>query len=166
MSNKKISYTINIDAEISNLESKLAAAKNSISKLTENGANPQMVRSFELIEKSIDKLKTKAAQPITTASMFSGFTKETANITLQLDKLLQSITDIVNSTDGEVLDLLPPDTLNKINSVIGALNTFNNSIDKATTETEELTAARRELSKAEADLNKWQTKKTVAEGAI
>ena len=79
---KKISYTINIDAELSNLESKLAAAKASLSKLTEGGANPQIIRSFELIEKSIDKLRTKAAQPITSSAMFSGFTKETANVTV------------------------------------------------------------------------------------
>jgi hypothetical protein len=97
--------------------------------------------------------------------MFGGFSKEAANITVQLDKLIGSITDIVNSTDGEVLNLLPANMVQDINAAIGALSTFSSAIDKATTETEELTKAREDLAKAEAEVKKWETKKTVASSA-
>ena len=55
MSNKKITYQIDIDADIGSVESKLNTVKGLMGKLTEGGAHPEITKIFTSIEKSIDK---------------------------------------------------------------------------------------------------------------
>jgi hypothetical protein len=58
---KNLTYKINIDGDIGKLESKLGEVKGKLSKLTEDGGHPEILKLFETIEKSIDKLKHKAS---------------------------------------------------------------------------------------------------------
>ena len=51
---KQINYTINIDAELGNLESKLNSAKAAVDRLTMDGKHPELVKMFDSIGKSID----------------------------------------------------------------------------------------------------------------
>jgi hypothetical protein len=58
---KKISYTIDIDGNLGNLESKLSNMKGMFAKLTEGGNHSEITQIFTNIEKSIDKLRSKAS---------------------------------------------------------------------------------------------------------
>jgi hypothetical protein len=58
---KDLSYKINIDGDIGNIESKLSNLRNMLSRLTANGDHPEMSKMFDTIGKSLDKLKTKAS---------------------------------------------------------------------------------------------------------
>jgi hypothetical protein len=74
---KDLNFSVNLDGDISKLESKLTTIKNSMSGLFKNDSNPQMVKAFETIEKALDRLRSKAATPINSASAFTGMVKET-----------------------------------------------------------------------------------------
>jgi hypothetical protein len=43
---KNLSYTINLDADLGNLESKLGSIKGMFSKLTANGGHPEILQMF------------------------------------------------------------------------------------------------------------------------
>ena len=77
---KKLTYTIDLDANLGSLETKLNNVKGLIGKLTEGGAHPEITKVFTAIESSIDKIRTKASQPIDFAGLNS-IDKEAANVT-------------------------------------------------------------------------------------
>jgi hypothetical protein len=69
---KQINYTINLDADLGNLESKLNAAKAAVERLTMDGKHPELTKMFDTIGRSIDSLRKKAATPINSESAFTG----------------------------------------------------------------------------------------------
>jgi hypothetical protein len=52
--------------------------------------------------------------------------------------------DIAKSADGEMLDILPPETVANINKAIGAVQNYATAIEKATQETAELVKAKKD----------------------
>jgi hypothetical protein len=57
MANKKLSYTLNLDAEIGDIISKVDKVKESMAGLMATGKANGIEKSFDSIEKAIDRLK-------------------------------------------------------------------------------------------------------------
>lgn len=165
MSNKKLTYTINLDANIGSIEGKLSSIKTLISKLTEGGAHPELNKLFSGIETSIDKIRTKAGQPIDFTGLNS-IDKETGLIMAQFAKLSKALDTIRNSADGEILSLLSSKDLNNLNSAIAAMDSFAKAQQEATKETAELTKARADYAKVEKKLQEQQSSKNIAEAGV
>jgi predicted nucleic acid-binding Zn-ribbon protein len=112
---KKISYTLDLDANLGNLESKLKSLKDQLGSLTQDGKNSALVKSFEQIEKSIDSVRQKTSSPITSQAMFGSLQKDLGKISSSITKLTSHLNTFKNSADGEVLSLLPPNAVQQLN---------------------------------------------------
>jgi hypothetical protein len=67
MANKKVTYTLELDAEISSLESKLKGAKSALDGvLKSSGAPAGLKKSLESLEDMLGRLRDKASTPIET----------------------------------------------------------------------------------------------------
>lgn len=166
MSKREISYVLNLSANIGDLQNQLNQAKTAISSLTKDGKNPGLSRLFEGIEKSIDNIVKKTSTPITSGAMFGSIQKDVQSINLGFSKLNEAIQDIVDSSDGEILDLLPPDFVKKINDAIAATSKYEKALQDCQKESKELTLAKKEEAKAEKDLLEAQSKRTNAENNL
>ena len=165
MANKTVSVVVDIDGNISNLEAKLSTLKTNMSGLLKNGSNPQIQKAFDSISKAIDNLKAKTATPINAQSAFNGIIKETQQVTLQVSKLTNALTEISKSVDGEMLDILPPETVSNINKALGAITSYSQAIEKATEETVELSKAKKEQLSIEEDIAKKNQKLSEKRGS-
>jgi hypothetical protein len=58
---KNLQYTINLDADLGNLESKFNSVKDMMTRLTSGGKHPEISKVFDTIGKSLDSLRTKAS---------------------------------------------------------------------------------------------------------
>jgi hypothetical protein len=54
-------YTIDLDANLGNLEGKLNGVRGLVEKLTSKGGHPELLKMFQGIEGSIDKVRDKAS---------------------------------------------------------------------------------------------------------
>jgi DNA repair exonuclease SbcCD ATPase subunit len=160
---KQINYTINIDAELGNLESKLNSAKAAVDRLTMDGKHPELVKMFDSIGKSIDNVRKKAAQPINSEAAFGSMHKDVGNITVSIGKLVNTITELATSTDGAVLEFLPPNLINDINKAISAVGQYESAMDKSLQKSKEVNDAEKELTKTEEQLATAQGKRADAE---
>lgn len=77
---KKLNYTLNLDAEIGELVSKIEKVKGSMANLTASGKAPGIEKSFASIEKAVEKMKEKVATPIESAAVFGNLKKDVASI--------------------------------------------------------------------------------------
>ncbi len=165
MSNK-FTYTIDLNANIGDLESKFSTIKQMFSRLTESGKYPEISQVFDKIGKSLDNLKTKGAQPIVSSSQFTSMAKDASGVGTQLNNLVSIIQDLVKSADGEILDFLPANIVQDINAAIGAIQNYSTAMDGSIKKSKELTAAEQEQAKIESDLAKKKAKAAELSGSI
>ena len=159
MAKNKQTYTLQIDAELGNLESKLTSVKSLLSGVLSSANVPKgLDKSLEKLEGLIDKVRAKASQPIDSKAGFSSIAKDVGGAQVALAELLKVIQSINSLPEADRLSFLPPDAQAQINKVVQSLTSYVSAIDAATTETAELTAARKELANAEEAVAKAQAK--------
>ena len=159
MAKNKQTYTLQIDAELGNLESKLSSVKSLLSGVLSSASAPKgLDKSLEKIEGLIDKVRAKASQPIDSKAGFSSIAKDVGGAQVALAELLKVVQSINSLPEADRLSFLPPDAQAQINKIIQSLTSYASAIDAATTETAELTAARKELANAEEAVAKAQSK--------
>lgn len=145
MSKKQIQYTINLDANLSNLENKMNSLKQTMAGLMVDGKNSALSKQFTQIEKAIDTLRQKTSQPITSQAMFGSMQKDLGAVSSSITKMINGIKEMKNSADGESLSLLPPDLVQQFNQALNAYAKLSNMINQEVKETAELKAAKKEL---------------------
>jgi hypothetical protein len=72
------------------------------------GKAPGAEKIFSGIEKAIERLQTKASQPIESVAAFESLQKEAAAVNTSLGKLGITIEKLGNLSVADKLDLLPP----------------------------------------------------------
>ena len=150
MANNKTTYTLEIDAELGSLQKKLGTIKNLMSGVLNSANAPKgLEKSFEKIEGILDKIANKASQPISSQAGFASIEKDIGGANAALASLLKIIGSINHMAEGAKISFLPPDEQAKINAVITSLSVYADAIAASTTETAELTQARKDLAKAE-----------------
>ena len=155
MSNRKLQYTLELDAELGDLLSKLNKAKESMKGLLENDATSSgLNKGIENIEKAIDRLKQKASVPVSGESTFASLRKDAAAIDNQLDKLVSSVNDFHKLSNSQKIELLPPELASKIRDAEGALDNFANAFTEANQKSQQYLNAQERLGKKEAELAK------------
>ena len=159
MANKKVSYTLELDAEIKSLEGKLSTVKNLLSGVLNSANAPKgLEKSFEKIGSIIDRVKAKASQPIDSKAGFTSITKDVDSAQVALAGLLKIVQSIDSLPEADRLSFLPPDARAQIEQVVTSLAKYTAAMDAATTESEELAAARVKLAQAEEKVATAQSK--------
>jgi DNA repair exonuclease SbcCD ATPase subunit len=153
MANKKITYQLEIDAEIDSLQKKLNTAKNLMANVLNSGQAPKgLEKSFEKIEDLIDKIRAKASQPIDSKGGFTSIDKDIGSINIALASLLGALKKVGSASDATKLNFLPPEIKAQIETIIAGLESYEKAMEAATAETAELTQARKNLAKAEQEV--------------
>ena len=111
----KTTYTINFDAQLSDLTSKVESARKSLQKLMDSGNAPQLEKTFSKIDAQLDKLRTKASTPIRSNAAFGQMENNVATINTLLENLNKSIGELAVSSTSKKITLLPANEQKKIN---------------------------------------------------
>lgn len=155
MSNKKLNYTLELDAEIGDIVAKFEKVKQSMEGLMKNGnTSAGLEKSFSSIERALDRIKEKASVPVTGESTFTSLKKDAASIEVQLEKLGSSVSKFHDLSNSQKIELLPPELASQIQQAESALETFANSFAAATQKSDEYLNAQKRLSDAEKELTK------------
>lgn len=123
-------------------------------------------KSFEKIESLIDKIRSKASQPIDSKGGFTSISREVETVQSALNGLTRMIEQLNSLPEADRLSFLPPDAQKEIQQIIGSLATYADAIQAATTESKELTTAREELAKAEEKVAAAQKKVEQKSGGL
>ena len=92
MANNKTVYTLQIDAELGNLEKKLGSIKGLMSNVLSSNSMPKgLDKTFEKIENLMDKIRAKASQPIDSKSGFVSLGKDVNSVQVALAGLAKIV---------------------------------------------------------------------------
>lgn len=150
MGKNKQTYTLQIDAEIGNLESKLASVKSQLSSVLNSANVPKgLDKTFEKIEGIIDRVKTKTAQPIDSKAGLTSISKDIDNVQVALGGLLKIVQSINKLPEADRINFLPPEAQQQIERIVTSLDKYTTAVQAAITESEELATAREKLAAAE-----------------
>lgn len=158
MSKKGFTYTLQIDAEINDLIAKTNQVKKSMQSVMDAGKAPGAEKIFGSIERAIDRLQTKASQPIESVAAFASLQKDAAAVGASLGKLGSIIENLGNMDVADKLDLLPPNLKKQIEEVSVALNAFSKAQAQAAQKSQALVDAETDLAAAQRELKKAEGK--------
>ena len=154
MSKKGFTYTLQIDAEINDLIAKTNQVKKSMQSIMDAGKAPGAEKVFTSIEKAIERLQTKASQPIESVAAFQNLQKDAAAVGVSLGKLGTIIDNLGNMGTADKLDLLPPNLKKQIEDASSALAAFSKATAQAEQKTQDLVDAESQLATAQKELKK------------
>ena len=167
MSKNKATYTLQIDAEVKNLEQKLGSIKGLLSNVFGSGQAPKgLEKNFEKVENILDQIRSKASQPITSKNGFTSITKDIDTAKVTLTSLVRLIEKTANVSESAQISFLPPDQQKIINEAVGAVEKYDKAIVAASEETKELVKAREKLVEIENKLKNARADKDYKEGEL
>ena len=88
MAKNKTTYTLEIDAEVGQLKSKLETTKTALDKLGDSSFSVGMGKKITSILTQLEKLQKKASQPIDSKATFSTLEKGFGSIVVDAKNLL------------------------------------------------------------------------------
>lgn len=141
MADKRISYTLEIDAQIGDLKNKLDIMKKAMEGLDDSAVNSM----FEETERILNRIQKKATQPITSKGMFTSLEKDTDAVNANVALLEKHFNNLTNNAK---LDLIDPEQAKLIREAATALGNMGasakqSSADIANTEKQMEQLARR-----------------------
>lgn len=152
MNNKGFTYTLQIDAEITDLVNKTAQVKKSMESMMSAGKVPGAEKIFGNIEKTIERLQQKAAQPIDSTAAFNSLQKDVTSVGASFTRLEAIIESMGGMSLSDKMDLLPSELKSNIEKANTAFSAFNQTLKEAETKSKELTTAESSLASAKKKL--------------
>lgn len=167
MADKKIRISLDINAELGNVQSKVSQLQQQLNKIQLTGLSGQaLVSDFDNVQNRIKKLQELTDQPLTVKSDFTKIEKETFLIQTAIKKLFKEIEQLQASSNKKKLELLPNDQKQKIDKANSALTAYEKTISKTIGKTNELKKAERSLSSIQRELSKEQEKTITSQSVI
>jgi hypothetical protein len=148
MSKKGFIYELQIKTEIDDLIAKTKKVKDSMQSMMDAGKAPDAKKIFGNIEKAIERLQTKAAQPITSVSAFQSLEKDATSVVTSLNQLGTVIDKLARMSNTDKMDLIPSSQKKQIEDAEKALGDFAKAQSQASQKSQELIAAEKELASA------------------
>lgn len=149
----KTTYVLEIDAEISSLENKLKSMKGALAGVLSSAQAPKgLEKSFEKFESLLEKIRTKASQPLEGGAGFTSIKKDIAGAEVALNNVVRIIENIGSLSEDVRISFLSPETQKEVQTIVDSLADFAEAIATSTVETKELTEAREKLAKANASV--------------
>ena len=119
MAKNKQTYTLQIDAELGNLESKLASVRSLLSGVLNSANAPKgLDKSLGRLEGLIDRVRAKASQPIDSKAGFASIARDVDGAQIALAELLKVLQSINSLPEADRLSFLPPDAQAQISKIV------------------------------------------------
>jgi TP901 family phage tail tape measure protein len=167
MADKKIRISLDINAELGNVQSKVSQLQQQLNKIQLTGLSGQaLVSDFDNIQNRIKKLQELAERPLTVKSDFTKIEKETSSIQVAVERLFKEIEQLQASSNKKKLELLPNDQKQKIDKANSALSAYEKTVAKTINKTNELKKAEKDLSNIQKELSKEQKKSLTSQSVI
>lgn len=167
MADKKIRISLDINAELGNVQSKVSQLQQQLNKIQLTGLSGQaLISDFNNVQNRIKKLQELAEKPLTVKSDFTKIEKEASSIQVAVEKLFREIEQLQTSSNKKKLELLPNSQKQKIDKVNSALGAYEKTIGKTISKTKELKKAEKDLSSIQTQLSKEQKKTIVSQSDI
>lgn len=167
MADKKIRISLDINAELGKVQSKVSQLQQQLNKIQLTGLSGQaLVSDFDNIQNRIKKLQELAERPLTVKSDFTKIEKETASIQIAVERLFKEIEQLQASSNKKKLELLPNDQKQKIDKANSALSAYEKTVAKTISKTNELKKAEKDLSNIQKELSKEQKKSLTSQSVI
>lgn len=167
MADKKIRISLDINAELGKVQSKVSQLQQQLNKVQLTGLSGQaLVSDFDNIQNRIKKLQELAERPLTVKSDFTKIEKETSSIQIAVERLFKEIEQLQVSSNKKKLELLPNDQKQKIDKANSALSAYEKTIAKTINKTNELKKAEKDLSNIQKELSKEQKKSLTSQSVI
>lgn len=167
MADKKIRISLDINAELGKVQSKVSQLQQQLNKVQLTGLSGQtLVSDFDNIQNRIKKLQELAERPLTVKSDFTKIEKETASIQIAVERLFKEIEQLQASSNKKKLELLPNDQKQKIDKANSALSAYEKTVAKTISKTNELKKAEKDLSNIQKELSKEQQKSLTSQSVI
>lgn len=167
MADKKIRISLDINAELGKVQSKVSQLQQQLNKVQLTELSGQaLVSDFDNIQNRIKKLQELAERPLTVKSDFTKIEKETSSIQIAVERLFKEIEQLQASSNKKKLELLPNDQKQKIDKANSALNVYEKTVARTISKTNELKKAERDLSNIQKELSKEQQKSLTSQSVI
>ena len=167
MADKKIRISLDINAELGKVQSKVSQLQQQLNKIQLTGLSGQaLVSDFDNIQNRIKKLQELAERPLTVKSDFTKIEKETSSIQIAVERLFKEIEQLQASSNKKKLELLPNDQKQKIDKANSALSAYEKTVAKTINKTNELKKAEKDLSNIQKELSKEQKKSLTSQPVI
>ena len=167
MAKNKQTYTLEIDADLRNLQGKLNSVKTLLANVLNSANAPKgLDKSLEKVGELIEKIRIKASQPIDNKTGFNSISKDIGNVQIALTSLLETVRTVQSLSDTEKLNFLPKDAQDQIGKIISGLTNYASAIDAATTGTAELATAREKLALAEQKVSAAKTRVDMKQSSL
>lgn len=167
MADKKIRISLDINAELGKVQSKVSQLQQQLNKIQLTGLSGQaLVSDFDNIQNRIKKLQELAERPLTVKSDFTKIEKETSSIQIAVERLFKEIEQLQASSNKKKLELLPNDQKQKIDKANSALSAYEKTVAKTINKTNELKKAEKDLSNIQKELSKEQKKSLTSQSVI
>ena len=123
MADKKIRISLDINAELGKVQSKVSQLQQQLNKIQLTGLSGQaLVSDFDNIQNRIKKLQELGERPLTVKSDFTKIEKETSSIQIAVERLFKEIEQLQASSNKKKLELLPNDQKQKIDKANTAIS--------------------------------------------
>lgn len=167
MADKKIRISLDINAELGKVQSKVSQLQQQLNKIQLTELSGQaLVSDFDNIQNRIKKLQELAERPLTVKSDFTKIEKETSSIQIAVERLFKEIEQLQVSSNKKKLELLPNDQKQKIDKANSALSAYEKTVAKTINKTNELKKAEKDLSNIQKELSKEQKKSLTSQSVI
>nr|DAF00313.1 MAG TPA: minor tail protein [Herelleviridae sp.] len=167
MADKKIRISLDINAELGKVQSKVSQLQQQLNKVQLSGLSGQaLVSDFDNIQNRIKKLQELAERPLTVKSDFTKIEKETSSIQIAVERLFKEIEQLQASSNKKKLEFLPNDQKQKIDKANSALSAYEKTVAKTISKTNELKKAEKDLSNIQKELSKEQKKSLTSQSVI
>lgn len=125
MADKKIRISLDINAELGNVQSKVSQLQQQLNKIQLTGLSGQaLISDFNNVQNRIKKLQELAEKPLTVKSDFTKIEKEASSIQVTIEKLFREIEQLQTSSNKKKLELLPNSQKQKIDKANSALDAY------------------------------------------
>lgn len=167
MADKKIRISLDINAELGNVQSKVSQLQQQLNKIQLTGLSGQaLISDFNNVQNRIKKLQELSEKPLTVKSDFTKIEKEASLIQVTVERLFKEIEQLQTSSNKKRLELLPNSQKQKIDKANSALGAYEKTIGKTISKTNELKKAEKDLSSIQTQLAKEQKKAIVSQSDI
>lgn len=167
MADKKIRISLDINAELGNVQSRVSQLQQQLNKIQLTGLSGQaLISDFNNVQNRIKKLQELSEKPLTVKSDFTKIEKEASSIQVAVEKLFREIEQLQTSSNKKKLELLPNSQKQKIDKANSALGAYEKTIGKTISKTKELKKAEKDLSSIQTQLSKEQKKTIVSQSDI
>lgn len=159
-----LSYKINIDAELGQIQRAVANAKEQFKQLFEAGQAGDLQKELVKVGKRLDEIVEKTNGKVSVAG-YDTILARLASIKTESTKVISELAAAQKSLDNRVA-LLPEKDQARVNATTKAVSDYAAELDKAKQKTEELVKAERKLNRIQQEKMRFTTAKEAAERAL